>query len=92
MQKQYYEMSEFVEFQILVPHGIIFDTVGVFGLAFHLLFKSCLSILCEMKSETEVTTTVRHSRISVPHCFDEFLTRLANKKLYMVMRALSKFR
>ena len=45
-----------------------------------------------MKSETEVTTTESHSRISVPHCFDKFLTRLANRKMYMVMRALSKFR
>ena len=30
---------------ILDPYGMIFDDVGVFGLAFHLLFKSCLSIL-----------------------------------------------
>ena len=39
VQKQYYEMSEFVGFQtmgILVPYGITFDAVGVFGLAFHL--------------------------------------------------------
>ena len=39
-----YEMPEFVGFQtmdILVLYGITFDTVGVFGLAFHLLFKSC---------------------------------------------------
>ena len=44
VQKQYYEMPEFVEFQtmgILVPYGITFDALGVFGLAFHLLFKSC---------------------------------------------------
>ena len=37
-------MPEFVGFQtkgILVPYGITFDSVGVFGLAFHLLFKSC---------------------------------------------------
>ena len=37
-------MPEFVGFQtmgILVPYGITFDAVGVFGLAFHLLFKSC---------------------------------------------------
>ena len=36
-------MLEFVGFQtmgILVPYGIIFDVVGVFGLAFQLLFKS----------------------------------------------------
>ena len=26
---------------ILVPYGITFDAVGVFVLAFHLLFKSC---------------------------------------------------
>ena len=78
----FYNVPELVGFKtilILDPYGMTFDAVGVFGLAFHLLFKSCLSILCEMKSETEVTTTVRHSRISVPHCFDEFLIRLANK-------------
>ena len=37
-------MLEFVGFQtmgILVPYGITFDAVGVFGQAFHLLFKSC---------------------------------------------------
>ena len=37
-------MPEFVGFQtmgILVPYGITFDAVGVFGLAFQLLFKSC---------------------------------------------------
>ena len=35
-------MPEFVGFQtmgILVPYGITFDVVGVFGLAFQLLFK-----------------------------------------------------
>ena len=45
----YYEMPEFVGFQtmgILVPYGITFDAVGVFGLAFNLLFKSC-STYCE---------------------------------------------
>jgi hypothetical protein len=37
-------MPEFVGFQsmgILVPYGIPVYAVGVFGLAFHLLFKSC---------------------------------------------------
>ena len=37
-------MPEFVGFQtmgILVLYGITFDAVGVFGLAFHLLFKFC---------------------------------------------------
>ena len=37
------EMTEFVGFPnmgILVPYGITFDVVGVFGLAFQLLFKS----------------------------------------------------
>ena len=37
------EMPEFVGFPnmgILVPYGITFDVVGVFGLAFQLLFKS----------------------------------------------------
>ena len=37
-------MPEFVGFQtmgILVPYGITFDVVDVFGLAFYLLFKSC---------------------------------------------------
>ena len=35
--------AEFGGFQIMVildPYGMIFDAVGVFGLAFHLLFKS----------------------------------------------------
>ena len=44
-------MPEFVEFQsmgILVPYGITFDAVGVFGLAFHLLFKPC-STYCGVK-------------------------------------------
>ena len=39
-----YEMPEFVGFQtmdILVPYGVTFNAVGVFGLVFHLLFKSC---------------------------------------------------
>jgi hypothetical protein len=42
-------MSKFVGFQttrILVPYGITFDAVGVFGLAFHLLFKSFLTSVC----------------------------------------------
>ena len=34
-----------------------FDAVGVFALAFHLLFKSCLSILClsfeQLKKESQ---------------------------------------
>ena len=37
-------MPEFVGFQtmgILVLYGITFDAVCVFGLVFHLLFKSC---------------------------------------------------
>ena len=43
-KKQYYEMPEFVGFQtmriLVIYNGITFDAVGVFGLAFHLLFKS----------------------------------------------------
>ena len=45
-------MREFEGFQtmeIQVPYGITFDTVGVFGLAFHLLFKSCYTY-CETSS------------------------------------------
>ena len=41
-------MFEFVGFQtmaIVVPYGITFDAVGVFGLTFHLLFKSCISCI-----------------------------------------------
>ena len=37
VEKQYYEMSKLVGFQTMVildPYGIIFDAVGVFGLAF----------------------------------------------------------
>ena len=43
-------MPEFVGFQtmgILVPYGITFDAVGVFGLAFYLLFRSW-STYCEV--------------------------------------------
>ena len=39
-------MPELVGFQtmlIIDPYGMTFDAVGVFGLAFHLLFKSCSS-------------------------------------------------
>ena len=42
-------MPGFVGFQsleVLVPCDITFDVVGVFGLAFHLLFKSC-STYCD---------------------------------------------
>ena len=54
VQKQYYEMTEFVGFQtmgILVPYGITFDAVGVFGLAFHLLFKSCSTYCASLMLE-----------------------------------------
>ena len=37
----FYHVSEFVTMVILDPYGMNFDAVGVFGLAFHLLFKSC---------------------------------------------------
>ena len=43
IEKQYFEMPELVGFQtmmILDPNGMIFGAVGVFGLAFQLLFKS----------------------------------------------------
>ena len=43
VEKQYCEMHKFVGFQtmvILAPYGMTFDAVGVFGLAFHLSFKS----------------------------------------------------
>ena len=42
-------MPELVGFQTMVildPYGMTFDAVGVFGLVFHLLFKSCSSY-CE---------------------------------------------
>ena len=42
VEKWYYEMLELVGFQTMVildPNGMTFDTVGVFGQAFHLLFK-----------------------------------------------------
>ena len=42
-RKQYYEMPELVGFQTIVildPNDMTFDTVGAFGLAFQLLFKS----------------------------------------------------
>ena len=48
-------MPEFVGFQtmgILVPYGITFDAVGVFGLAFQLLFKSC-STYCAIISNNQ---------------------------------------
>ena len=43
VEKQYCEMPELAGFQTMVildPNGIIFDAVGVFGLAFQILFKS----------------------------------------------------
>ena len=43
VEKQYYEMPELVGFQTMVildPYGITFGAVGVFGLAFQLLFRS----------------------------------------------------
>ena len=49
-------MPEFVGFQtmgILVPYGITFDAVDVFGLAFQLLFKSC-STYCAVATLSEV--------------------------------------
>ena len=39
----FYHVPEFVGFQTMVildPYGMTFDAVGVFGLAFHLSFKS----------------------------------------------------
>ena len=49
-------MLEFVGFQtmgILVPYGISFGAEGVFGLAFHLLFKPCSTycVLLNLKKE-----------------------------------------
>ena len=44
----FHHVSKFVGFQTMVildPYGMTFDAVGVFGLAFHLLFKS-LSTYC----------------------------------------------
>ena len=43
VEKQYYEMPEFVGFQTIVfldPNGMIFDAVSVFGPDFWFLFKS----------------------------------------------------
>ena len=43
-------MSKFVGFQTMVildPNGVTFDAVGVFGLAFQLLFKSDSSYCAE---------------------------------------------
>ena len=43
VEKQHYEMPVLVGFQTMVilnPNGMTFDTVGVFGLVFLLLFKS----------------------------------------------------
>ena len=42
VEKQYYEMLELVGFQTMVmldPNCMTLDAVGVFGLAFQLLFK-----------------------------------------------------
>ena len=49
-------MPEFVGFQsmgILVPYGITFDAVGVFGLAFHLLFKFCSTYRESVKAKSK---------------------------------------
>jgi hypothetical protein len=40
------EKWTFLNREFTVPYGITFDAVGVFGLAFHLLFKSC-STYCD---------------------------------------------
>ena len=51
---------------ILDPYGMTFDAVGAFGLAFHFLFKSCLSILCCIKKTiyTSVQKRSFHSMMS----------------------------
>ena len=52
VEKQYYEMLEFLGFQTIVIldlNGMTFDAVGVFGPAFWLLFKSGSSY-CEWKN------------------------------------------
>ena len=43
VKKQCYEMPELIGFQTMVildPNDMTFDAVGVFGLAFYLLFRS----------------------------------------------------
>ena len=57
VEKQHYEMPELVGFQTMVildPNGMTFDAVGVFGLAFQLLFKSgsthCVFTACFTKN------------------------------------------
>ena len=48
----FYHVPEFVGFQtmvILITYGMTFDAVGVFGLAFHLLFRSW-STYCVLKA------------------------------------------
>ena len=55
VEKQYYEMPEFVGFQTIVildPNGITFDAVGVFGQAFWLLFRSGSSY-CDLMKELQ---------------------------------------
>ena len=63
-------MPEFVGFQtmgILVPYGITFDAVGVFGLTFDFLLKICLSILCIVGFTSAVAKNWRdHWLPSVP--------------------------
>ena len=68
VEKQYYEMPEFVGFQTMVildPFGMTFDAVGVFGLAFWLLLKSGSSY-CALKKQISnlATKQLRNYAIS----------------------------
>ena len=44
----FYHVSEFVTMVILDPYGMNFDAVGVFVLAFYLLFRSWINILWDL--------------------------------------------
>ena len=59
VKEQYYEMPEFVGFQTIVildPYGMTFYAVGVFGLAFYLLFRSW-STYCEESLKVKESLT-----------------------------------
>ena len=49
---------------ILDPYGIIFDAVGVFGLAFQLLFKSGSSYCVLLKLDLDINSTKNRQKLN----------------------------
>ena len=77
-------MTELIGFQtmaILDPYGMTFDALGVFGLAFHLLFKSW-STYCVMKYLLFTLWSVSSNRF--------FATTLGND-IYPTLKFIHQF-